>query len=432
MLVQFTFGNFKSFRDKTTLSLLASADPLLSKDNVFTEKTFDTTLLKTAAIYGSNASGKSKLFEALLFMRSMILNSAKESTLGEPIETVPFLFSETSAKQPSSFEIVLIYEKIQYRYGFTADKDKIYSEWLLYRPKTKEVGLLWRDEKGFETHPKLFRKLKAIEKSIGTKFFNRNTLLLSQAVKFEEEFAVQFVKAILQIGLIDAHQDGGYLGYTLSQLEKQKERILRFLKIADIHLSDLQEKRVSEYELPKNMPADLKKKMLSEIKEGSIFDIKTGHKKYDSQGRLAKQLEYLSMFRDESSGTQKFFALTGPILDTLDKGKVLFIDELEAKLHPFLVRIIVRLFNSKELNKKNAQLVFATHDTNLLTGELLRRDQIWFVDRDRIGASKLYSLTDFKMGDKKVRNDANFEKQYLEGKYGGTPAIGDLQQLFTS
>jgi AAA15 family ATPase/GTPase len=155
----------------------------------------------------------------------------------------------------------------------------------------------------------------------------------------------------------------------------------------------------------------------------------TTHKKYN-EDKMAVEDVYFSMDVDESYGTKKFFALTGPVLDSLEKGQVLIVDELDSKLHPNLVCKIVSLFNSKEHNPKNAQLIFNTHDTNLLNSGLFRRDQIWFTEKNKYGEAKLFSLADFKSGE--VRKNETFEENYIRGKYGGVPFLGFFDELISN
>ena len=202
--------------------------------------------------------------------------------------------------------------------------------------------------------------------------------------------------------------------------------------MADLGIQDIKVREIkTTAELPADMPHDLKELLAEKMSNGGNFifeDSMTVHKKYDRDG-LSVGMEEFSLEDDESSGTQKYFALAGPILETLTSGDALFVDELESKLHPNLVAEILRLFHSKETNPNNAQLIFNTHDTNLLSSRMLRRDQIWFVEKDRYGASSLYSLADFKTD--QVRKGDNFEKNYMEGRYGAIPNLNDFQDTLS-
>ena len=177
------------------------------------------------------------------------------------------------------------------------------------------------------------------------------------------------------------------------------------------------------------MSKELKDKIIKEVREEKqeyISDVLTKHKKYNEELKAVGNISF-SLDDDESSGTRKFFALTGPILDVIENGYTLVVDELDSKLHPNLVCKIVSLFNSKEFNKKNAQLIFNTHDTNLLSSGLFRRDQIWFTNKNKYGEAKLYSLADFKSDE--VRKNDPFEDNYIKGKYGAVPFLGFFDNL---
>ena len=181
--------------------------------------------------------------------------------------------------------------------------------------------------------------------------------------------------------------------------------------------------------LPKNIPKEVRESIertMREDKESEfISDVLTTHRKYDANKNYMGDIQF-SIETEESSGTKKFFALTGPVIDCLENGYVLLVDELDSKLHPNLVCKIVSLFNSKELNQHNAQLIFNTHDTNLLSAELFRRDQIWFTEKDRFGVATLFSLADFKS---EVRKNEKFEDNYIRGKYGAVPFLANFDQL---
>jgi len=223
----------------------------------------------------------------------------------------------------------------------------------------------------------------------------------------------------------------GYEGFTMSKTENStsKTKILELLKAADFGIRDINLRKLDAANLPKEMPKAIRDKIIKEINEEKaefISDVATTHNKYDSYKKAIDNISF-SLDDDESSGTKKFFALTGPILDVIENGYTLVVDELDSKLHPNLVSKIVSLFNSKELNKKNAQLIFNTHDTNLLSSGLFRRDQIWFTNKDRYGEAKLFSLADFKSDE--VRKNEPYEENYIKGKYGAVPFLDFFDSL---
>ena len=430
MLLQFSIKNFRTFKDKVTLSLIASNydKDTREDENIYSEENFGLRFLKSAVVYGANASGKSKLFDAFAFVRYFVINSSKESQKGETINVHPFLLSDETENEPSEFEIIFLYNKVLYRYGFEATKDKIVSEWLYYKPKTKEVELFYREGNNFNTHNRSFTKGGTIVKE---GLVRDNALLVSVAAQFNEKTAITVIEWFKRFRTLSGLNESGYQGFTMGKTEdpKHKAKILELLKAADLGIQDIKLQKLDIDSLPKGMPKELRDKIIREVSEEKkefISDVLTTHKKYNIDKKAIDNVTF-SLDDDESSGTSKFFALTGPILDVLENGYTLVVDELDSKLHPNLVCKIVSLFNSKELNKKNAQLIFNTHDTNLLSSGLFRRDQIWFTNKDKFGEAKLYSLADFKSDE--VRKTEPFEDNYIMGKYGAVPFLGFFDNL---
>ncbi len=430
MLLQFSVKNFKTFKEKASLSLVASNydKDTHELENVYNDPKFELRLLKSAVIYGANASGKSKFFEALSFMKYFVLSSSKESQKGDEIDTESFKLSSETENAPSEFEVVFTLNEVLFRYGFEVDKKSVISEWLYYKPKTKEIELFYRDGNDFETHPRNFTKGKTLVKE---GFVRNNALLLSVAAQFNDKTANEVMDWFKDLKTISGLNESGYRGFTLSKTDdlNQKMNILELLKAADLGIQDIHLEKIELANLPSDLPKELKDRISKEVvddKKEILSDVLTSHKKFDSN-KKAIDLVNFSMFDDESSGTKKFFALTGPILDVLENGYTLIVDELDSKLHPNLVCKIVSLFNSKEFNKKNAQLIFNTHDTNLLSSGLFRRDQIWFTDKNKYGEAKLYSLADFKSDE--VRKTESFEENYIKGKYGAVPYLGFFNDL---
>ena len=430
MLIQFTTKNFKAFKEKATLSLIASNYDKGTRetDNVYEHAKFNLRLLKSAVVYGANASGKSKLFEALLFMRRFVVTSSRESQKGDNIDVDPFRLDEDSEQMPTEFEVIFTHDDVLYRYGFEANKERIVSEWLYYRPKTKEIELFYRDGDDINTHDRNFSKGNMVIKE---GLVRDNALLVSVAAQFNDATCIAVIDWFKSIKTISGLHESSYKGYTMNRTKDpiHKAQILNLLKAADLGIQDIQLQNLEIDKLPKGISDELKAKIITEINENKkelISDVLTTHKKYNSL-KKAYDTVHFSLDDDESSGTKKFFALTGPILDVLENGDILVVDELDSKLHPNLVGKIVSLFNSKELNQKNAQLIFNTHNTNLLKEDLFRRDQIWFTEKNKYGASKLYSLADFKSDS--VRKSEPFEENYIRGKYGAIPFLSSFDYL---
>jgi AAA15 family ATPase/GTPase len=426
MLIKFSVANFKTFRNKAELVFIASNyDKTREEENLYPCDTFNHSILKSAVIYGANASGKSKLMEAFTFMRNFVLSSSRESQKGEPISVEPFLLNTETTNKPSEFEIIFIHKKQLFRYGFEVDKNKVISEWLFYRPLTKEIELFVRHGQQFVVHERKFAKGNKLARE---KMIRENALMLSVAAQFNEEVAGSVIDWFKRFKIISALQPQGYKSYSLSSLKDNTKRlkILEMLQKADLNISDLYLEPVDAVNLPENLHGNLKNIVLKKIEneKTEFFALNTVHQVFDGNGNMANQVIF-DMDNDESSGTNQFFALTGPIIDVIENGYVLAVDELDSKLHPNLVLKIIEIFNSKELNPKNAQLIFNTHDTNLLSADVFRRDQIWFVEKDRFGVSNLFSLSDIK----EVRKEEDFENNYINGKYGAIPIISDFVNL---
>ena len=393
-------------------------------------------LLKSAVVYGANAGGKSKFIEALIFMRQFILSSSKDSQKGEPIGVEPFRLNAETIKLGSEFEIIFTLNSERYRYGFEVNSEKIIAEWLFHKPKTKEIELFYRDYQDITT------KIPKANLLIKEGLIRDNALFLSVLAQFNDKTAESILDWFKAITAISGLQEEGYLHDTMQMTKDkiQKERILTFLKNADIGIDDFKlkkhiyedvddrsEKLDDEFKnVLKGVNSYVNRLLKEKGVEERFSDVITFHKQFDETGKFQSTIEF-SLKEDESSGTRKFFALIGLILKTIDNGSVLFVDELDAKLHPNLVCKIVSFFNSKKLNSKNAQLIFNTHDTNLLSSGLFRRDQIWFTQKDKYGATKLYSLADFKTDE--VRKNEAFEDNYIRGKYGAVPFLGDFEDI---
>ena len=434
MLIEFNIKNFKSFKDLHTLSLVASTDDKLLDSNVF-KATFpqaarskDLNLLKTAAIYGANASGKSNLIQALSFMNWFVQNSTNV-LIDQKIQVSPYLLSEETELKPSLFEISFIYNAVRYRYGFEVDTEKVHSEWLFFAPLGKEAKLFTREEQNFEIGEYFKEGNKLQDKT------KKNTLFLSVAAQFNGEIATKILTWFQGLNIISGFDDEIYVKYTVNRLSQTefRDKALKFLKIADLGIDEISiaKKELSKDKISESLQKKLKEQYNisdnQEIKSIGLYEVYGSHKKYDKSHNNTDIVRFL--FDSESQGTQKFLSLSGPIIDTLQNGTVLVIDELEARLHPLLTRYIIQLFNSSENNPNNAQLIFATHDNNLLDNRLFRRDQIWFTEKDRYGETKLYSLFDFKIDSKKTRPDATYRKDYILGKYGAIPIIGDPSSI---
>ncbi len=428
MLIEFSVGNYRSFKEKVTFSMVAAnviaKDKKLDDTNVFAVDD-DLRLLKSAAIYGANASGKSNLAKALSFMNLFMINSSRETQNIDKIGVEPFRLSTEAEGEPSYFELVFLMDSRKYRYGFEATQERIISEWLFHVPNSREARLFERKLDNFNVSGNY--KAAGIPKRT-----RANALFLSVSAQFNVELAEKILEWTTdKLNIISGLDDENYLDYTISCLmdNENTTEILQLVKRLDLGIDEIQvkEEDFTVNSLPEYIPDELKKLIVKDT-GGKATSITTIHRKFDGSGSF-QSLEAFDLGNHESEGTRKIFALAGPLVNTLQEGGVLIVDELDARLHPLISRAIVKLFNSNDTNPNNAQLIFMTHDTNLLSNKLFRRDQIWFTEKNRYGATDLYSLAEYKV---KVRNDASFESDYIKGKYGAIPYIGNLMHLLDS
>lgn len=422
MLIQFSVGNYRSFKDIVTLNMTAANIRAKQKEldinNVFTIGN-NIKLLKSAAIYGANASGKSNLVRAFGFMKSFVLNSSRESLSTDPIDIEKFRLSVETESEPSFFEVIFFLNDKRYRYGFEADENKIHSEWL-YHANVRETKLFTR-ENGKITLSRVFKEGRGLSERT-----RDNALFLSVVDQWNGPIAQSILDWFKKVGFISGITDTGYRMFTINQIAEGNELgddIIDFVKQMDLDIFDLKVEQVelSEERLPKSLPQELKTLILESTDFRSA--VTTSHKKFDDELKQVA-VEEFDFDDNESEGTQKIFSLAGPLLHSLQSGRVLIIDELDARLHPLITCSIIKLFNSNKTNPHNAQLIFATHDTNLLSNKLFRRDQIWFTEKNKYGITDLYSLVEYK-----IRNDASFESDYISGKYGAIPFLGDIKHL---
>ncbi len=420
MIIEFTVGNFLSFNQKRILTFEAKSISEL-KENVFTHHKHK--LLKTAVIYGANSSGKSNLIKALDRMRDNVLFSVRLNST-DALDFSPFLLSRNSENNPTFFEVIFYVEDVKYRYGYEYNFSEIINEWLYVggiNSKT-EKPLFIRTKDGIAVADK-FEEGKGKEAST-----NDNRLFISLVAQLGGVISKKILEWYKNYNVISGLDHKDYNGFTTTMLHKKldgcNESLLFFenlkLGFKEIKTNELE---FNPLDIPENLPKDLKLKLIKELVGQKEITLKTAHNKFDVNGNIVDTV-FFDKNKSESEGTNKIIDLSGPIFNTLSLGKLLVIDELDAKLHPLITKHIVNLFNNPLTNTKNAQLLFATHDTNLLSTDLFRRDQIWFTEKDDFEQTDLYSLYNFSLPDgTKIRNDANIEKNYIRGRYGAIPFI---------
>lgn len=423
MLIQFNFKNYKSFRDEVSLDLTATK---ITEHEDHVVNIANDKLLKVAAIYGANASGKSNIYDAFEYMSYYVTESfkfdgAQESRRKkdtEYIKVTPFLFDEIRSDEETTFEVFYVDNTENtgktYQYGFSLLKDEVIEEWLYSKTKSsrKNFRTIFYRKKGQELEMNGLPKshTENIKASL-----NKESLIVSLGAKLRVDALKKVRDWFLNTETLDFGNPVENLLLTSSipkdfaESKDIQENVIKYFSSFDDAIQDFDVEV-----LPQENEKDLSKD----------YKIDALHRMVGSQ-----ELASISLYH-ESSGTLKMFALYPSLKHVLDKGGTLFIDELNARLHPLLVRNIILTFLSPEINTQNAQLIFTTHDIWQFSNELLRRDEIWMVNKDRDGVSELYSLAEFKDEEgNKVRRDEALAKNYLTGNYGAIPALRPMKML---
>lgn len=411
MLIEFAVENYRSIRDEQRLSLVAAPLQDLEETHVV-EASDGERLLRVAVVYGPNASGKSNLLAAAAAMRQLVLRSARR-TRGDAIEEAePFRLDAESASRPTVFEALFVASGVRYQYGFSVTRERVEAEWLYAFPKRRGRLLFARERNGGdETYE--FGESFAGPKALYRDATRPNALFLSTAVQLNSE-SLTPVFDWFQRTLVYAdsarprafHSDRHTLRHCAT--EAGRCRVVRLLRAADVGIEDV---LVDTESLAMPVPAGERDPSLPESQYTLHERTRVRFVHQGAPG--AEPFE----FTEESLGTRRLFGLAGRLLDVLEAGRVLVADELGSSLHPLILRAIVGLFVDPVTNPLGAQLVFATHETNLLDQDFLRRDQFWLTEKGQDGATSLTPLFDFKPR----RGVEPLEKNYLKGRYGALP-----------
>jgi len=422
MLIDFTLGNYMSFKEKKTISLEATSITE-HKENI--AKCQNLKILKSAAIYGANASGKTNLIKGISQMRRLVVKSFEQSSSSE-FDITPFLLNINSINNPTFFEISFLIKNIRYRYGFEINKTSIVSEWLFEKLKSNEVPLFVRVADEIEVMD-TFPEGKGLEDKT-----RNNALFLSVIDQFNGEKSRSIISWFSNLNSFSGLKNDNLRGFTVKMIDDANSNISEFLAKLDLGISDykIRKEEFDPNKLKSDIPDEMVKQIITDLQGKTLVNIQSMHNVYNDEGSIVKQIEF-DLRTQESAGTNKIFDISGPIFDTLNKGGILIIDELDAKLHPLMTSAITHLFNSETYNPNNAQLIFATHDTNLLTYGKFRRDQIYFIEKDKFDSSDIYSLIEYKEDNKTIRKDRSFEKDYIQGRYGAIPFIGNFTKLIS-
>jgi len=416
MLIEFSVTNFRSIRGTQTLNMAASKydKELVGTNCTETPVVGLPRLLRSAVIYGPNAAGKSNLLKALGFMQNFVLKSHSHQE-GAMINVAPFALAGETKNEPSEFEIFFIQDGIRYQFGFAVNRSRVTKEWLYSYPKGRVKRLYERAFDPDLNDDKWYDPSLTGPKDLWKKSTRKNALFLSTAIHWNSE-QLKPVFNWFQSNLVVILPGGEFnIGHSINQCttDEGKQKIMEFMNAADISIAgiELQKLALTHELLPLDMPQSIKDQI---VKDG-VSLVRFQHKT-DTGESLTLDIT------EESDGTQKLFSYAGPLLEVLANGRILVVDELDTSLHPLMVRFLISLFQNPVINKHNAQLVFTTHDTSVLDPELYRRDQIWFVEKAKDQSSRLYPLSDFS-----PRKGEALERNYLHGRYGALPFIGELR-----
>lgn len=421
-LLSFSIENYRSIFHRKTISFIPSAIKDNPIDNIYMED--NVRYLRTASIYGANSSGKSNVVRSIAMMARLILSSVSMND-GDELQYEPFLLSRKSLNMPTRYEMDFLVGGMRYYYLFSNTSDRIHDEALVRIEKNgTQTKLFLRSEDGIGVNEKAFPEGTGLEERTNDnrlflslvgqlgggisntiiKFFRENLRVLSGLDTYDYKM---FSKRMLNANL------PGYI---------EMKNFFSHVKLGFLDISAVQ-RDFSLSDLPEDMPNDMKKELAKELNGKKQIKVYTSHGIYDDNGN---RLETVSFDFDnmESAGTKKLFDMAGPFFDALTSGDILVVDELDAKMHPLISQEIISLFNDPKRNKYGAQLIFTTHDTNLLSSKQLRRDQIWFTEKDETECTDLYNMMDIVLPDgTKPRGDGNLERNYIRGRYGAIPYI---------
>ena len=402
MLIRFSFKNFKSFKNENCLDMEATS---LKEHEYNVAKIDNGEYLKVSAIYGANASGKTNVLQAFDYMKKRILVS-DDSKKNSPIDEEN-VYSFMINNDPIALEVEILAKNNKiYKYGFEVLKDTIISEWLFEKRVNKFYSIFERENNNLSMKPNKISDLVNIDER--TLFLNIYSKIDRNNEDFSNVYDWFVNSTYLDLGNPNFERFiNNRVSLKILSDENYKKELLKFIKTFDSGIEGI-----------KTTPDSIE----AVKSNNGIIDIEVIHK--GEKGEVKALPFYL-----ESNGTRKMFHLFDFFMDALKNGMVLFVDELDAKLHPLLTRYIINLFHNSDTNKGNGQLIYSTHDTVNLNKETFRRDEIWFAEKDKDGVSKIYSLADYKINDVKVRNDATYNKDYLSGRYGAIPVLENFEVI---
>jgi hypothetical protein len=415
MLIRFRVENFLSIREEQELSLVASA--LSEHPETLVSAGSGLELLRAAAVYGPNASGKSALFHALSFMRNAVIESHRNWNPTGGVPRTSFALDQKSAYEPSLFAVDVLVRGVRYEYGFTADFFRVHEEWLYAYPRGRKQEWFTRDASR-DVEFAFSRSLPGENRAIAA-LTRPNSLFLSAAAQNNHEQLKSiyhwFVQGLWIVGDSTRSYFESY-AIELCRHEADRESLLASLASADLGITDIEFRESGP--APETQTGPEFSGVSSAADPFNVFFQPPHVRLWHSTGGSGASVSL--PFEQESRGTRTLFGLLGILIWCLNSGGTLVVDELDQSLHSHLARQIVARFLSPHTNPRAAQLIFNTHDTNLLGEDLLRRDQVWFTEKTSDGATRLFPLTDFR-----ARKYENLERGYLQGRYGAVPSLPD-------
>ena len=415
MIQRFAFDNVLSFKGPQEFTMLAAPrqERLFDDSQNFAEQTKDSKTLLSGVVYGANASGKSNLIQALFHFHRFVV-TGNQNLENQELSVPNFRLDEAFTHKASVFEMECRWKGINYRYGFSLTARAIEEEWLYVKDK-RESEVFYRNRQDF-TIP---AKNKILNELTSKRMVHSKALLVTIGAQFNDVSCAGFLDWVYHLNIISGIEDRLYRDYTVRRMKESNDfsrKVVDLIKFADFGIEDISISSMPRHNATFNSAG--------EFESSTIDDLISKRFVMNSAGKPELKDFHFGLF--ESEGTQKFAHIAGPILDILEKGGILVIDELDTKLHPELTERLVLMFHNKMLNSNHAQLIFTSHNTNLLGARIFRRDQIFFVEKDPFGASHLYSLATFKKNGKSPRNDEDLEANYLKGRYGALPFLGDF------
>lgn len=426
MLLELSVTNFRSIRDRQTLSLVASSSSELRATHIYSPGNKLPSVARSAVFYGANAAGKSNILLAVQFAQAMVLGSASQSQAGQRIAVTPFAFDPGAENKPTEFEFMFVEGSVRYHYAFALTQQRIVHEWLVAYPKGKPQRWFERE---FDAESSTYSWILGpnlrgdkSQRNTWRELTRENALFLSTSVQLNnEQLHPVFGWFQNKLGVVTIQNNMNVeLSMELLSDPHRRDLLNQFIRGADVGIERLELRKDQllpgtainiNIGGPQTLPG-----FAPPVQSPNFERVITQHKTIGSD-----KLSPLDLFADESEGVRKIFQFAGGWIKALQDGATLFVDELDRSLHPLLARFLVEQFHDPQRNPHGAQLIFATHDTTLLNTTLFRRDQIWFVEKDKYASTRLYPLLEYS-----PRKDEALERGYLKGRYGAIPFLSPV------